>query len=97
MIVELRYDENVNTIGTGLDESTLDLLGRANAVGQTPIFPARTSRSPKPLFLTISSALYGTMLSKVFSDRLQEEIARRRNTKGSIDQRTVTYFQSDDE
>jgi len=40
---------------------------------------------------------YGYNASKVFSDRLQEEIARRRNTKGSIDQRTVTYFQSDDE
>ena len=99
LIVELEvYDEKREYNRTGLDESTLDLLGVQMPSVKLPIFPGKNvTVISETIALNYLLRTYGYNASKVFSDRLQEEIARRRNTKGSIDQRTVTYFQSDDE
>jgi serine kinase of HPr protein (carbohydrate metabolism regulator) len=40
---------------------------------------------------------YGYNASREFSDRLDEEIKRRSEDKGSYEQRHITYFHSDDE
>ena len=99
LIVELEvYDEKREYNRTGLDESTMDLMGVEIPSVKLPIFPGKNvTVISETIALNYLLRTYGYNASKVFSDRLQEEIQRRRNTKGSVDQRTVTYFQSDDE
>ena len=99
LIVELEvYDEKREYNRTGLDESTMDLMGVEIPSVKLPIFPGKNvTVISETIALNYLLRTYGYNASKVFSDRLQEEIQRRRNTKGSVDQLTVTYFQSDDE
>ena len=76
----------------------MDLMGVEIPSVKLPIFPGKNvTVISETIALNYLLRTYGYNASKVFSDRLQEEIQRRRNTKGSVDQRTVTYFQSDDE
>ncbi len=99
IVVELEvYDATREYNRTGLDESTMDVMGVDIPSVKLPIFPGKNvTVISETIALNYLLRTYGYNASKVFSDRLQEEIQRRRDKKGPVDQRTVTYFQSDDE
>ncbi len=99
IIVELEvYDDTREYNRTGLDESEMDIMGVSIPSVKLPIFPGKNvTVISETIALNYLLRTYGYNASKVFADRLQEEIKRRRDSKGSIDPRAITYFQSDDE
>lgn len=99
LIVELEvYDDKREYNRTGLDESTMEINGVSIPSVKLPIFPGKNvTVISETIALNYLLRTYGYNSSKAFSDLLEEEIAKRKSKKGSIDQRTVTYFQGDDE
>jgi HPr kinase/phosphorylase len=99
IIVELEvYDHTREYNRTGLDESTMDIMGVEIPSVKLPIFPGKNvTVISETIALNYLLRTYGYNASKVFADRLQEEIRRRRETTGGVDPRAITYFQSDDE
>ncbi|MDZ4745752.1 MAG: HPr(Ser) kinase/phosphatase [bacterium] len=98
IMVELEvYEPTREYNRTGLEESISEVLDVEIQTVKLPIFPGKNiTVISETIALNYLLRTYGYNASKVFSDRLQEEIARRRANKAA-DQRHVSYFQSDDE
>lgn len=99
IIVELEiFDPSREYNRTGLDESLTPVLGIDIPTVRLPIIPGKNiTVISETIALNYLLKTYGYNASKVFSDRLLEEIARRKEHRGAVEQRHVTYFQSDDE
>lgn len=99
LIVELEVYEPTNEYNrTGLDESVTNLLDIPIPTVRLPILPGKNvTVISETIALNYLLRTYGYNASQVFADRLQDEIARRKTMGTNIDQRNVTYFQSDDE
>jgi len=99
IIVELEeYEPTREYNRTGLDEAIVDLLGVEIGTVKLPIFPGKNvTVISETIALNYLLRTYGYNASKVFSERLQQEIKRRQANPGSFEQRHVAYFQSDDE
>lgn len=98
IVVELEvYEPTREYNRTGLDESISEILDVEIQTVKLPIFPGKSiTVISETIALNYLLKTYGYNASKVFSDRLQEEIAHR-SANTSADQRHVSYFQSDDE
>ena len=99
ILVELEvYDRETEYNRTGLDESTTEVMGVQLPTVKLPIFPGKNvTVISETIALNYLLRTYGYDASKALADRLQEEIQRRKQSPSSLDQRNVTYFQSDDE
>ncbi|HCN04170.1 MAG TPA: HPr kinase/phosphorylase [Bacteroidetes bacterium] len=99
IIVELEiYDPTKEYNRTGLDEYMQELLGVEIQTVRLPIIPGKNiTVISETIALNYLLKTYGYNASKVFADRLQDEIERRAQQKGATDNRHVQYFQSDDE
>lgn len=99
LIVELEvYDPGKEYDRTGLQESVTDIMGVTIDTIKLPIFPGKNvTVISETIALNYLLKTYGYNASKEFSDRLESEIAKRSEKKGSYEQRHVTYFRSDDE
>lgn len=99
IIVELEiYDPTKEYNRTGLDEYMQELLGVEIQTVRLPIIPGKNiTVISETIALNYLLKTYGYNASKVFADRLQDEIERRAHQKGATDNRHVQYFQSDDE
>jgi HPr kinase/phosphorylase len=63
-----------------------------------PIFPGKNvTVISETIALNYLLKTYGYNASQEFAERLDEEISKRASAKGALEQRHVTYFQSDDE
>ncbi|NQW28908.1 MAG: HPr(Ser) kinase/phosphatase [Ignavibacteria bacterium] len=99
MIVELEvYASNQEYNRTGLDEKSSSIMGIDIQTVMLPIFPGKNvTVICEAIALNYLLKTYGYNASKIFSDRLQDQIDKRSSKSHSIDQRHVSYFQSDDE
>lgn len=99
MIVELEvYANNQEYNRTGLDEKSISIMGIDIQTVKLPIFPGKNvTVICEAIALNYLLKTYGYNASKIFSDRLQEQIDKRSDSSQSTDQRHVSYFQSDDE
>ncbi len=84
---------------TGLEEAPLSIIGVDVASVKLPLFPGKNvTVITEVIALNYLLRTYGYNAAKVFAERLQEQIFLRKKDKSTVyDQRSVTYFQSDDE
>ncbi len=86
-----------NSIPNTWESSTL-IQGVPIQTVKLPIYPGKNvTVISETIALNYLLKTYGYNASKEFSDRLDEEIKRRSEDKGSYEQRHITYFHSDDE
>lgn len=99
IIVELEiFDPTREYNRTGLDETTTTLLDIDVPTVRLPIIPGKNiTVISETIALNYLLKTYGYNASKVFSERLIEEIERKRSSPESRDDRHVTDFQADDE
>jgi len=99
IIVELEiFDPTREYNRTGLDETTTNLLDIDVHTVRLPIIPGKNiTVISETIALNYLLRTYGYNASKVFNDRLVEEIERKKFGGGSTDDRHVTDFQADDE
>lgn len=99
IIVELEvFDRAREYNRTGLEEGSTEILGVSIPTVKLPIFPGKNvTVISETIALNYLLKTYGYNASKVFADRLEQEIGRRGTDKGRYEQRHVTFFQSDDE
>ncbi|MGA0833722.1 MAG: HPr(Ser) kinase/phosphatase [Candidatus Kapaibacteriota bacterium] len=99
LLVELElFDTAQEYNRTGLEESVTNILGVPIDTVKLPIVPGKNvTVISETIALNYLLKTYGYNASKVFSDRLEQEIARRSTERGNFEQRHITYFQSDDE
>ena len=99
IIVELEvFDPEREYNRTGLDETVTTLLGVEIPTVKLPIIPGKNiTVISEVIALDYLLKTYGYHASRAMSERLHEEIARRRTSGGRTDQRHITYFQGDDE
>lgn len=99
LIVELEvYDSAREYNRTGLEESSTMIQGVPIQTVKLPIYPGKNvTVISETIALNYLLKTYGYNASREFSDRLDEEIKRRSEDKGSYEQRHITYFHSDDE
>ncbi len=99
IIVELEiFDPSREYNRTGLDETTTTLLDIDVPTVRLPIIPGKNiTVISETIALNYLLKTYGYNASKVFSERLIDEIERKRAAPGTTDDRHVTDFQADDE
>lgn len=100
IIVELeewKPDEEYTRIG--LDEIPTSLMGIEISRVKLPIFPGKNiTVIAEVIAINYLLRTYGYNASKVFSDKLQEEIKKKHGPKDSFrDQRIISWFQDDQE
>jgi HPr kinase/phosphorylase len=100
IVVELEeYIKEKEYTRIGLDEEPLNLLGVDISTVKLPIFPGKNITVIAEVIATnYLLRTYGYNAAKIFTDRLQEEIGKKKGNKNPFfDNRNITFFQSDDE
>ncbi|MBL7973983.1 MAG: HPr kinase/phosphorylase [Candidatus Kapabacteria bacterium] len=100
ILVELEdWDPTKEYDRTGLDESPRSVMGVEVSAVKLPIFPGKNiTVISEVIALNYLLRTYGYNAPKEFANKLREEIERRaKNTSSAVDQRIVSYFQSDQE
>jgi HPr kinase/phosphorylase len=100
ILVELEdFDKQTEYERTGLDESLRNVMGVEISAVKLPIFPGKNiTVISEVIALNYLLRTYGYHAPKEFANKLREEIERRTKLpNGTQDQRSVSYFQSDDE
>lgn len=100
IIVELEeYVQDNEYTRIGLDEEPIKLLDVDIAYVKLPIFPGKNITVIAEVIATnYLLRTYGYNAAKIFTDRLQEEIKKKKgNNNPFFDNRNVKFFQSDDE
>lgn len=100
IIVELEdWDSEKEYNRTGLDEEPLRFMDVDVSHVRLPIFPGKNiTVIAEVIALNYLLRTYGYNAAKEFSSKLKEEIERRASKRtGTVDQRHVSYFQSDEE
>lgn len=100
IIVELQeWNSGEDYTRVGLDEEPSNMMGVEVSTVKLPIFPGKNiTVIAEVIAINYLLRTYGYNAAKVFSDNLQNEIKRRSEPKAAfLDQRIISYFQSDSE
>lgn len=100
IVVELEdWDPEKEYDRIGLDDEPKAVMGVDISSVKLPIFPGKNiTVISEVIALNYLLRTYGYNAAKEFANKLREEIERRaQNQNGTVDQRIITYFQSDEE